>query len=564
MEPVSVQPVVVERRTMPRPENITLRGAGIAPGLAMGTAFVYRDILEQDLFTRSIRAGQVDEECARTQAAAERVAIDLEESARRIALQVGPHQADIFHVHQSMLAELIQSSEIREEMQKELVNAEVAVQRVFQRWADRLRVIESTTFTQRGDDVADLGRRLVWKLRGIAVHPLENMPERSILVARRLFPSDAVFFDARSTAAIVVEFGSPGSHCALLTRQLGIPGVSGIPDVTEKISDGNTLLVDGFRGSVVVEPPEEARSRFKIHIEVHRVNAAEAKAHCREPALTPEGLHIPVMATIGNRGDAELAAENGADGVGLYRVEALYMRRKTLPSEDELIEEISNALAPLDDKPAVVRLLDVGGDKILPYLRFVSEPAPCLGIRGVRLLLSYPDLLKVQLRALLRLSLRQNIQIMVPMTTLAEDMQEIRKAVRMHADELGIARLPILVAMIETPAAALSVPEILRFADAISLGTNDLTQYTMAAGRQNPLVSRYFKDDCPAVQRLIRLASREAGGKPVAVCGELASRPQAIPMLLDSGVRILSVPPPLIPVIKQAVRGIQPAAEILG
>lgn len=546
---------------MPRHENITLRGAGIAPGLAMGKAYVYRDILEQDLYTHSIRAEQVEAECARTLAAAECVAIDLEESARRIARQVGPHQAEIFHVHQGMLRELIQSREIKEEMQKEQVNAEVAVQRVFKRWADRLRVLESTAFAQRGDDVADLGRRLVWKLRGITVHPLENMPERSILVARRLFPSDAVFFDARSTAAIVVEFGSPGSHCALLTRQMGIPGVCGIPEVTEKIRDGDALLVDGFRGTVVVEPPEDARSRFKIHIEVHRVSAAQAKAHCQEPALTPEGIRIPVMAIIGNRGDTELAAENGADGVGLYRIEALYMRRKALPTEDELTGEISNALAPLDDKPAIVRLLDVGGDKNLPYLQFDSEPAPCLGRRGVRLLLSYPDLLRVQLRALLRLSRRQSIHIMVPMTTLAEDMQKIRKAVRRHADELGITSLPPLVAMIETPAAALSVPEILRFADAISLGTNDLTQFTMAAGRQNPLVSRYFKDDCPAVQRLIRLAAREAGEKPVSVCGELASRPQAVPMLLDSGVKMLSVPPPLIPVVKQAVRGIQPDAE---
>jgi phosphotransferase system enzyme I (PtsI) len=246
-----------------------------------------------------------------------------------------------------------------------------------------------------------------------------------------------------------------------------------------------------------------------------------------------------------------VAAENGADGVGLYRLEALFMLHKTLPSEQQLLTEISDTLAPLEDKPAIVRLLDVGSDKHLPYFEFAAEPAPCLGMRGVRILLAHPELLKVQLRALLRLSQARDVRIMVPMVTVSEDMRAVQQAVEAQASELGIAKIPPLIAMIETPAAALCVPDILQFADALSLGTNDLTQYTMAAGRQNPLVHRYFQDDHPAVLRLIRLAAGEAGNALVAVCGELAGRPDAVPVLLEAGVRLLSVAPPLVPMIKR-------------
>ena len=520
----------------------------------MGKAFVYRDVLEQDLPAYEVHPDQVDAECERVHRAVEQVLDDLDESARRITQQIGPYQAEIFHAHQMMLHELVQFREVRLEMEREHVNAEVAVYHVFQRWARQMREDESTRFLQRVEDVMDLGRRLVRTLLGISVHPLEIMPEGSILVAPYLLPSDAVFFASRHTAAIVVESGAPGSHCALLTRQIGIPGVASIPGATAAIRTGDTVLVDGSQATVVVEPNEEIRNRFEGQIEEYRTYRARANARCREPALTPDGIYVPVMANIATRADVQVAAENGADGVGLYRLEALFMLHKTLPTEQQLLTEISDTLGPLADKPAIVRLLDVGSDKHLPYLEFAAEPAPCLGMRGVRILLVHPELLRVQLRALLRLSQTHDIRIMVPMVTVSEDMRMVRQTVESEASDLGIPRLPSLIAMVETPAAALCVPDILQFADALSLGTNDLTQYTMAAGRENPLVHRYFRDDHPAVLRLIRLAAKEAGDVLVAVCGELAGRPDAIPLLLDAGVRLLSVAPPLVPIVKEAVR----------
>lgn len=534
--------------------NAQLTGMSISPGLAMGRAFVYRDIMDQDLFTTQIQPDQVDGECERVRRAAVQVFEDLTKSVSRITQQIGAYQAEIFKVHQVILRELLHSREIRQEIERERVNAEVAVQHVFSCWVQKMQMDESARFIQRADDVEDLGRRLIRALKKIAVHPLEAMPENRVLIASQLLPSDAVFFAARGAVSIVVERGGAGSHCAILTRQIGIPAVSSVINATDTINTGDMTLVDGYRGSVVVDPDETTRQAFKRRIEEYHARGAIARSHCNKPAITVDGTHVSVMANVANRTDVEVARQNGADGVGLYRLEALFMLHDSLPTEEELFEEISDTLAPLEDKPAIVRLLDVGSDKNLSYLEFPIEPAPCLGRRGVRLLLSYPDLLKVQVRVLLRLSQLRPIQILVPFVTIAEDIQKTRQIVELQASELEIAKLPPLLAMIETPAAALSVQEILQFADALSLGTNDLAQYTMAAGRQNPLVSQYFREDAPAVFRLIRLALREAKQASVGICGELAGQPDAVPVLLDAGVRFLSVAPPLVPAIKEAVR----------
>lgn len=539
---------------MAEKETIRLSGTSIAPGLAMGRAFVYQDILDQDLRMYDIGPDQIDTECQRIYHAAREVQDDLQDAARRVARQIGAYQSEIFTAHQMILRELVELREIRQEVEKQQVNAEVAVHLVFQRWVREMHEDESTRFSQRADDIADLGRRLIRALRGISVHPLETMPRGSILVASRLLPSDAVFFASRGAAAIIVEFGTSGSHCALLTRQIGVPGISNVTGVTNHIRSGDLICVDGFHATVTVNPDKHSRSSFEKSISTNCASRAEALSRCHEPATAPGGMRVPVMANIANRTDAQVAAQNGSDGVGLYRLEALFMLHKSLPTESELLEEITDTLSPLGEKPAMIRLLDVGGDKSLTYFELPVEPAPCLGRRGVRVLLAHPDLLNVQLRVLLRLSQNRPIQIMVPMVTIPEDMQAVRRAVEVQAAELDITEIPPLVAMIETPAAALSVPDILRFADALSLGTNDLTQHTMAAGRQNPLVYRYFREDHPAVIRLIQFAVEEAGDAVVGICGELAGQPNAVPMLLDAGVRILSVAPPLVQVIKEAVR----------
>jgi len=539
---------------MKKEQNIILPGLAVSPGLAMGKAFLYRDISEREYKVYTIRTHQVADEYARIEQAVEEVIGDLALNAAGIEREFDKELAAIFQAQQEMLKGASLKKEFREKLKRELVNAEHVIHCVFQELEQRFLGMTDAVQQRRSFDMIDLSRRLLRAIIGVRRHSLESIPEGSVLIAKRLLPSDTVFLSRRSTVAVVVESGGPGSHCALLTRGMGIPTVGQIADLMDKIPPGHTVLVDGLRGHVTVDPDEASLSLFQKEIEHYKAGIKKARRHCHEPAHSLDGVLIPVTANIGCREDAELAAENGADGIGLYRVETFFLGCKTMPSEEAFFQELSMTLASFKGKFMCVRLLDVGGDKYLPFLRLPVETNPFLGRRGVRLLLDYPKLLDSQLRAFLRLSREHDVHILVPMVTLAEEMMQVRERMKKIASEMGIKDIPPIGAMIETPAAALCVSGMADYADFFSLGTNDLTQYVLAAGRENPLVNRYFREDHPAVIRLLQIVCSEAGDKLVAICGELAGRVEAVPVLLHAGIRLLSVAPPLVPTIKEAVR----------
>lgn len=389
---------------------------------------------------------------------------------------------------------------------------------------------------------------------------LEKMPTGRVLVARHLLPSDTVALPRRAVVGIVVEFGGPGSHAALLARALGIPTVAKIPNLTKTIEVNDTLVVDGFLGEVVLNPDTNTRKRYRKRIEAVREGVSRVKELSHQPASTLDGTTISVMANVGWREDAATAAESGADGVGLYRLEQFYLARKTPATAAELVEELRATFAPLREKQITVRLLDLGGDKPLPFLKLPTEDNPFLGQRGVRLLLRFPEMLDAQLKALLEFSRDHDVRILVPMVTLVDEMAQVRHRLAAIARDMSVEKLPPLGAMIETPAAALTAGTIVQQADFLSIGTNDLTQYTMAACRENGLVSDYFIEDHPAVMRLVHMTVEAAGKTTVAVCGELAGRLDAVPTLLGMGVRALSVAPPFVPAIKEAIRATSLAA----
>lgn len=534
--------------------SISLSGLSISAGLVAGKAFVFQDIFDRDLQDYTIDLDQVDTEYARVVHAMEEVLGDLKTSAKRVEDELDSAMGDIFRAHEEILRDTVLAREIRLEMEKELVNAERVLQSVFGRWERKFRSMESDVFRHRGDDVVDLGRRLLRSLAGLHSHSLERMPSGSILVARKLLPSDTTFFSRRSVAGIAVESGGPGSHCALLTRQLGIPGVTQVAGLLDHIKTGDDLLLDGLNGTVTVRPDRTEKARFSARSERYITGAAKARKRSGQPAITRDGVTIPVMANIGNRYDVETAVENGADGIGLFRIEVFFLSRKMLPSEDELVSGISRTIAPMKGKPVTVRLLDIGGDKPLPYLPLPSEQDPFLGRRGIRFLLDYPNLLDIQLRALLRVSREHDIRIIVPMVTFAEDMDRVRTAYGRVGKDLGLSVLPPLGAMVETPAAALSAHELAAVSESFNIGTNDLTQYTMAAGRENAFVHRYFRDDHEAIFKLLTLVGREAKEIPVGLCGELANHTDRTEALLKTGIRMLSVSPPFISLVKEAVR----------
>jgi phosphotransferase system enzyme I (PtsI) len=481
---------------------------------------------------------------------------DLRLSANRVKQELDTELAEIFRAQELILSDVSLLEEILEELQRELVNAEYVMQRVLRRWERKFRTMDDAILRQRAEDIADLNRRLLRSLQGIYAHALEDIPEDSVLVARRLLPSDTVFLSRQSTVAVVVEYGGTGSHTALLTRALGIPAVGQIADVLQHIPPEEMVLVDGSRGTVLVSPDSDTLTSFERRKEHYQVHITKAKEHCHDPANTQDGANIEVMANITCREDAEQALENGADGIGLYRLESFYLSRKILPSEQELVEEMKQTLLPVKEQRITIRVLDVGGDKELPFLPLPHEENPFLGRRGVRLLLAYPDLLDTQLNAIMRLSRLFDIRILIPMVTLADDMKHVQERLRKAAMEMEIGTLPPLGAMIETPAAALCVESLLTYADFFSIGTNDLTQYTMAAGRENSLVNNYFQDDHPAVLSLLRMVFEQADSRPVSLCGELAGNTEALSGVLRTGIRNLSVAPSLVPIVKERIRNI--------
>src|SRR5919197_258783 len=536
--------------------ELSLRGTRISPGLASGTVRVAGDILDCSAETHRIEPHQVDAEMERIRGAFAQVEAELEQLARRVSEQIDPSLGEIFRAHQLMLENLLSSNEFERELRGSLTSAAEAVKIVFRKWEAKFAAIQDETLRQRADDIVDLARRVLRQLEGADAFGLAAMPAGSVLVTQRLLPSDVVAVSPRDVKAIVVESLGQGSHAALLAREKGIPTLAGLPGLLSQIRRGDEALVDAFREVLIISPSPETRRDFEQRLEKYRASLLTCKGECGEAAITRDGQTISVEANLAAHAGVDTVIESGADGVGLFRIEELYFARELPPSEEELFSELQHLVAPLREKPVTIRLLDIGGDKAIPSLRLPFEANPLLGKRGVRLLLDYPQLARTQLKVLLRLSQAQDIRILVPMVTLERDMQQIRDLLVAAAHEIGIESLPPLGAMIETPAAALTVGQIVRHADFLSVGTNDLTQYTLVAGRDNATVSDYYEDTLPSMLRLLGIIVAEASGKPVTICGELAGREEVIPTLLEIGFRALSISPPLIPTTKESIRSI--------
>jgi phosphoenolpyruvate-protein kinase (PTS system EI component) len=381
------------------------------------------------------------------------------------------------------------------------------------------------------------------------------MPIGSVLVARHLFPSDTVFLSRSSTVAVLAEFAGPAAHAALLARELGIPCVGGIARIMELTHAGDDIIVDGTKGLALINPDQKTAQAYQRVIEEgHRARHPPIQID-RQPTVTENGIAVTVMANARSQEDVDLAIRSGAEGIGLFRTEPFFMASKHLPSAQDFTEFLARCLEPVGRLRVNVRLLDVGADKNPIYLPLPPEPDPFLGLRGVRVLLRYPDFLEAQLRALLDSSRRFNIGILIPMVTLESDVVQVIDTCRKLAAAMGVNEIPQIGAMIETPAAALTVRSLVKHVDFLSIGSNDLTQYTLAAGRENPAVTDYFIDDHPSVFRLMEMVIKDAGSTPVSLCGELAGRTAAIPELLRIGLRSLSVASSLLTEVRQTIRG---------
>jgi phosphoenolpyruvate-protein phosphotransferase len=533
---------------------LILQGTSLSPGLAEGLIHVHRGILGPIDAEDDTNPLNVEEEFSRLDVATARISDDLAALATRVEKEIDARLAGVFGAHQLIVDDRSLREELRREILDNLVSAGSAVKTVFLRWEKRFLLMESQMARDKGDDIRDISIRLCNALAGITAHPLESIPAGSVLATSRLLPSDTIFLAGRSASAVLLEHGSGGSHAALFTREMGLPCISGLPDLLTTVPDGALALVDGDSGTVTVRPQQTQHSVFRKKVHDKEQVLSLVRERALGPAVTRDNVPISVLANVGCPDDTERAMLNGAEGVGLYRMERAYLGRVVPPNTDELLTEMHQTLAAAKGRTVCVRLLDIGTDKPLPFLKFLAETNPSLGRRGIRLLREYPELLKTNLRAILELSKEFDVRVLIPMVALPDDVMAVKETLAQLGSELQRATLPKLGAMIETPAAALSGQEIVKHADFLSFGTNDLTQFAFAADRDNAAVERYSDDTAEVIFRLLRLTRDDVPDVPLSVCGELAGRPQHVPRLLQCGIRTLSIAPPLIPIIKEAIR----------
>jgi phosphoenolpyruvate-protein phosphotransferase len=535
-------------------KTLVIQGSPLSPGLAEGPIHIHHGLLGPIDAPGDIEQHNVEKEFSRLDVATTKISDDLSALATKVEREIDSRLAQVFGAHQAMLDDFSLRDELKKEIADNLVNAGSAVKTVFLRWEKRFLLMESQMARNKGADIQDISIRLRNALAGITVHPLEDIPPGCVLATSRLLPSDTVFLADRSTSAVLLEHGSFGSHAALFAREMGLPCISGLNNLTTTVHEGALALVDADTGTVTILPQEKQKVDFRKKVDDKEHAQQLAQKRALGPAVTQDDVRICVFANVGCDDDTERAMFNGADGVGLYRMERAYLGRVVPPNSDELFHEMRQTLEAAKGHTVCVRLLDIGADKPLPFMRFFAETNPALGRRGIRLLREYPELLKTHLQAVLELAREFDVRVLVPMISLPDDVAVVKESLMQLGSELQMTTLPKLGAMIETPAAALSAREIAKHVDFLSFGTNDLTQYTFAADRENAAVEDYFNDAADVIFRLLRLTHDDVPDVPLSVCGELAGQPEHIPRLLQCGIRTLSVAPPLVPAVKEAIR----------
>ncbi len=533
-----------------------LQGLPASPGIAMGPAWWFQRALPIAVRTQGEDATV---ERMRLQAAQERAAAELAALREVQRDRLPPEELAIFEAQELML----QDPELMAAVEAELAggaSAEAAWIKAVEAFAAQLAALPDPYFQARAADVRDVGNRVLRHLAGSPGAPM--MPDHPVIVvADDLLPSETVTLDPQRVLAFITEGGGPTAHAAILARRLGVPAVVAVGTALRTVSDGALLLVDGEGGWIEVEPEPEVMRQAQIRRTLWLQERAQAEAVAHEPAQTRDGVRIEVSANVGSLEDAREAFQKGADGIGLLRTEFLYLERTAAPAEEEEVTVYRALLEAMGGKPVVVRTLDVGGDKPLPYLPMPPEANPFLGVRGVRLSREHPDLLRRQLRALLRAGVGFPLRIMFPMVSAVEEIRWLREFFEEVCSTLAAEGYPLpqdlqVGMMVEVPAAALLAEHFLSWVDFFSIGTNDLTQYTLAADRTNPAVARLADGLHPAVLRLIRhvTAAVEGTGKWVGVCGELAGDLPAVPVLIGLGVQELSVNPVRVPEVKATIR----------
>ncbi len=535
-----------------------LAGVAASPGLGIGTVMV---IAEPCLAYEAVEVADAEAEKSRLHGAIEAFSALTREKAEVVRERVGDAEAAILEGHVLMISDPFMVAEM-----DNLIDAgqcaEAALDTVCETFAAMFEAADDDLTRQRAADVRDIKSGVLCQLLGVREVDVSRVPRGTVLVTHDLVPSMTAGLDRDNVVGIVTETGGMTSHSAILARALEIPAVLAVPDAVRKLPEGAQVIVDGGEGTVAVAPDEAELAAARVRQEALRREKEALQRFVGKKTVTADGCQVELFGNIGSVEDARAVVDNDGEGVGLFRTEFLFMDGGAMPTEEEQFRAYQQAALIMKGRPVIIRTLDIGGDKDIPYLGLEKEDNPFMGFRAIRYCLAREDVFRTQLRALLRASAFGDVRIMVPLVTGVEELRQVRALIRRYADEFsreGVAcnkDVPVGV-MIETPAAALMADALAAEADFFSIGTNDLTGYTMAVDRGNDRVRYLYSAFNPAVLRSIRsvIAAGTAAGIPVGMCGEAAADPLLIPLWISFGLTEYSVGPASILATRAAIAG---------
>ena len=538
------------------------KGIPVSPGVSVGTAYcIYEIFVNPD--TKRLEDSEVTAELARYETGRDRATADLLALQRKVESQVGHQEAAIFAVHESILRDAAFTEKIRHWIVEDRLTAQAALHRLLQEYTKLFERTSDDFLKERLNDVRDVVVRLSAHLSDVLKADADVLHGPLIVVADELLPSQAVALGQIQVHGIVTQAGSQTSHAAIIARSRGIPAVSGVRGILRQVQTGDTVIVDGREGHVLVNPDAETIAAYrKLEREFFHLQDQLA-ANRDQPAITADNASIELLANINGAADARAAAAMGAVGVGLFRTEYLYLAHPNVPDEEEQLQAYTEIIHATPNHHVTIRTLDIGGDKTIPYLGHnYSEANPFMGWRSIRLSFEHPEFFNTQLRAILRAGAEAervggSVKLMCPMITTLEEVRRVRSMLRKACQQLtaqgkAFAQVPLGI-MLEVPAAAVSIDSMLNVVDFVSIGSNDLVQYLMAADRDNPKVSHLCQPLAPAVLRVLSQVIRACNDSntPVTLCGEMAGQPRAFVLLLGMGLRSFSMSPSFIPTVKE-------------
>lgn len=537
-------------------------GIPAADGIGIGTAFVIPEAVKRAIPQHHINIDQINRGWTRFENAVQTVTVNLSEQLDSLSRtdQRDKAQREIFETYVLMLEDPVFKEEVRDFYKKELFNIEYTVLLKAEEYASKLRQSGNDYLAERAQDITDIFGRVLDEMLDIHPFDINSVPDGSVILATSLSSSDTIVLSKRKIAGLALTEGGVSSHVVILARNYGIPTVVGLEAITSKVRNGETVIIDGKAAELLVSPARNTIEEYKQKIREEYLRKQSLKAFLNKPAVTKDGILFKLYANIGTPEEAEMALAEGADGIGLFRTEFLYMAQSGASmnaaarsfSEQTQFGAYKTVLQTMGDKPVTIRTLDAGGDKLINSVDIpvFDEKNPLMGLRAVRLCLECPNVFKTQLRALYRASVYGNLKIMFPLITSVEQVKQCLEIVNQVQTELSNEKIPFkkdtpVGIMVETAAAALISDCLVNVTDFFSLGTNDLTQYTLGVDRENSHVSSLYNEFSLAVLRLIEMTIRAGNDAniPVSVCGEMAGKSDSIMVLAGMGIRNLSMSP---------------------